>query len=494
MENVLNTKSDTESGQSQPSHVLKTAFAHIAQSLLGHWAREYILRIVDVLLWVTSMYLASQLLTGFLLEESVNIYHILLYIFPLISIVIFPIFGCYQHFRSLSYISALKPLFLAIMLVSMIAICITFLMHEIATLSRMWFLLTVMFVFGATGSVRLVIIGILRWLRSNGYNLRQILVISNREMLDQLLVLVHANSGQGYKIIGAMSEKPSLTNSAGIIYLDQSSDINRFIINNKIDEVWVASYSPDSEIIHALIDRLQQSAISVRWLPDLKWLKILGFRSENLMGQPSLVINATLLECGARRLAKSIFDRLFAVFVLLLLSPLIVAIAFLIKLSSPGTVLFKQVRHGVSGKPFTCLKFRTMVMHAEHGTVIQATYNDSRVTPIGKLLRSTSLDELPQFINVLLGDMSIVGPRPHAMLHNEYYCEKVNCYMQRHRAKPGITGWAQVNGYRGETDTLEKMAKRIEFDLYYLNNWSFWLDIKIIVRTVLHGWSNKNAY
>ena len=133
-------------------------------------------------------------------------------------------------------------------------------------------------------------------------------------------------------------------------------------------------------------------------------------------------------------------------------------------------------------------------MHAEHGTVIQATYNDSRVTPIGKLLRSTSLDELPQFINVLLGDMSIVGPRPHTMLHNEYYCEKVNCYMQRHRAKPGITGWAQVNGYRGETDTLEKMAKRIEFDLYYLNNWSFWLDIKIIVRTVLHGWSNKNAY
>ncbi len=494
MQNIQNNKPDVELGQSQILYTLKNTLAHFAQSMLGHWAREYALRILDVLCWVSSMYLASQLLTGYSLEESAKIHDILTYIFPLVALVIFPVLGCYRPFRSLNYLSALKPLFLAIMLVSMIAICITFLMHEIAVLSRLWFFLTILLVFGATGSVRLVIIGILRWLRSNGYNLRQILVISNAEMLDQLLALVHTNSGYGYKIIGAMCEQPSLAHKSGIVYLDQSTDVNHFINKNKIDEVWIASYSTDCEIIHTLIERLQQSAISVRWLPDLKWLKVLGYRLENLMGQPSLVINATALECGPRRLAKSIFDRLFAVFVLLLLSPLLVAIALLIKLNSPGPVFFKQSRHGIGCKPFNCIKFRTMVVHTEHGCITQATQNDDRITAVGKFLRVTSLDELPQFINVLLGDMSIVGPRPHAMQHNEYYCEKIGFYMQRHRAKPGITGWAQINGYRGETDTFDKMAKRVELDLYYLNNWSFWLDMKIILLTTFYGWTSKNAY
>jgi putative colanic acid biosynthesis UDP-glucose lipid carrier transferase len=177
-----------------------------------------------------------------------------------------------------------------------------------------------------------------------------------------------------------------------------------------------------------------------------------------------------------------------------MLSPLLAFIAVMVKISSPGPVLFRQLRQGVSGKPFHCLKFRTMVMHFEKGTITQATAQDSRITPIGRLLRKTSMDELPQFINVLLGNMSVVGPRPHALQHNEYYSKQVGRYMQRHMTKPGITGWAQINGYRGETDTLNKMAKRVEFDIYYMNNWSFWLDLKIIFWTAFRGWTGKNAY
>ncbi|TXI28828.1 MAG: exopolysaccharide biosynthesis polyprenyl glycosylphosphotransferase, partial [Aquipseudomonas alcaligenes] len=163
--------------------------------------------------------------------------------------------------------------------------------------------------------------------------------------------------------------------------------------------------------------------------------------------------------------------------------------------TSPGPVVFKQYRTGINGKRFKVYKFRSMVVHQEHeGCVTQATKNDARVTAVGAFIRRTSLDELPQFFNVLQGRMSIVGPRPHALAHNEYYKDLVESYMQRHKVKPGITGWAQVNGYRGETDTLEKMQKRVEHDLWYIDNWSLGLDLKIILRTVFKGFLSSNAY
>ncbi|HEV2609943.1 MAG TPA: sugar transferase, partial [Noviherbaspirillum sp.] len=153
-----------------------------------------------------------------------------------------------------------------------------------------------------------------------------------------------------------------------------------------------------------------------------------------------------------------------------------------------------QPRLGLNGKKFNVYKFRSMKMHQEHGVVKQATKDDPRITPIGAFLRRTSLDELPQFINVLLGDMSVVGPRPHALQHNEMYKDLLEMYMLRHRVKPGITGWAQIHGHRGETDTVDKMAKRVQFDLHYIQNWSLWMDIRIIIWTAFKGWTGKNAY
>jgi putative colanic acid biosysnthesis UDP-glucose lipid carrier transferase len=170
-------------------------------------------------------------------------------------------------------------------------------------------------------------------------------------------------------------------------------------------------------------------------------------------------------------------------------------IAVLVKCSSPGPVFFRQRRKGVDGQEFTIFKFRSMSVHKEvAGQLTQASKNDKRITPIGRILRKTSLDELPQFFNVLLGQMSVVGPRPHALEHDDFYMRLIDGYMYRYRIKPGITGWAQVNGARGETPKVESMARRVSLDLFYIQHWSFWLDLKIVAMTIFKGFIGKNAY
>lgn len=191
---------------------------------------------------------------------------------------------------------------------------------------------------------------------------------------------------------------------------------------------------------------------------------------------------------------KRLLDIIFSSLILLLISPVLFSIAVLIKLTSSGPVLFKQQRNGRNGEIIEVWKFRSMRVCENGPEIKQAGKNDPRITAFGGFLRRTSLDELPQFINVLQGSMSIVGPRPHAIAHNQYYQTKIPDYCLRHQVKPGITGWAQINGWRGETDTLEKMAMRIQFDLEYINHWNIWVDCKIIFLTLWHGFVHKNAY
>jgi putative colanic acid biosynthesis UDP-glucose lipid carrier transferase len=185
---------------------------------------------------------------------------------------------------------------------------------------------------------------------------------------------------------------------------------------------------------------------------------------------------------------------LFSSAALLALSPLLLLIAVAVRLTSTGPAIFKQDRYGLDGKQIGVYKFRSMKVLENSDNVVQATKGDARITPLGAFLRKTSLDELPQFFNVLRGEMSVVGPRPHAVAHNEHYRNRVAFYMLRHKVKPGITGWAQINGWRGETDTLDKMEKRVEFDLHYIRNWSLWWDVKIIIKTLFKGFGGKNVY
>ncbi|HII3076696.1 TPA: undecaprenyl-phosphate glucose phosphotransferase, partial [Citrobacter freundii] len=197
---------------------------------------------------------------------------------------------------------------------------------------------------------------------------------------------------------------------------------------------------------------------------------------------------------GAGSFIKRAEDLVLGSIIMVMISSLMLAIAIGIKLTSRGPVFFKQDRYGLSGQKIKVWKFRSMRVMENSDTVIQATKNDPRVTKFGSFLRRTSLDELPQFINVLQGSMSIVGPRPHAVTHNEQYRKQVENYMIRHKVKPGITGLAQINGFRGEIDALYKMEKRVQYDIEYIQNWSLWLDIKIIIKTIFKGFVGKNAY
>lgn len=262
---------------------------------------------------------------------------------------------------------------------------------------------------------------------------------------------------------------------------------------NPVDYVFLCYGSHEQQKIVAAIRALEDSTASIYLVPDLLLTDLLGSRWIIFGDTPLIVINDHPFYGGWWAL-KKMEDLVLGSLILLLILPLMAVIAIAIKLSSPGPVLFKQRRHGLNGEVIKIYKFRTMTSLEDGDVIIQATQQDARITKIGKFLRRHSLDELPQFFNVLEGTMSIVGPRPHALAHNEHYRQLINGYMQRHKVKPGITGWAQAHGLRGETDTIEKMQKRVEYDLYYINHWSIGLDLKIILLTIGNGFKGINAY
>lgn len=245
--------------------------------------------------------------------------------------------------------------------------------------------------------------------------------------------------------------------------------------------------------IRKLIDELQDTTASVYFLPDVYIFDLMQARFDNVGGMPVIAIRETPF-MGLNSTIKRATDIVLSAVILALLTPLLLTIAVAVKLSSPGPVIFRQRRYGLYGEEIIVYKFRSMKVMENGPTVTQASRTDGRVTKIGGFLRRTSLDELPQFINVLQGRMSIVGPRPHAVAHNEQYRKLIKGYMLRHKVKPGITGWAQVNGMRGETATLDKMEARIQYDLDYLRNWSVWLDLWIVLKTVKVVLTRENAF
>ncbi|HKR44793.1 MAG TPA: exopolysaccharide biosynthesis polyprenyl glycosylphosphotransferase, partial [Paraburkholderia sp.] len=243
-----------------------------------------------------------------------------------------------------------------------------------------------------------------------------------------------------------------------------------------------------------IVTEFRDDFVNVRFIPDVRSLSFFGHAVVDLLGVPAINLAASPIT-DIKVLPKLIFDRAFAACVLIGLAPVLAIIAVSVKLSSPGPVFFRQKRKGIDGREFEIYKFRSMKVHSETtGQITQARRGDKRVTKVGALLRRTSLDELPQFINVLKGEMSVVGPRPHALAHDDIYKDLVRGYMARYRIKPGITGWAQVNGFRGETDRVEKMRDRVRFDLHYMQHWSFALDLRIVAMTMWKGFAGQNAY
>ncbi len=270
-------------------------------------------------------------------------------------------------------------------------------------------------------------------------------------------------------------------------------DVANYVYAHGIHEVYITLPLGSQPRIVELLDAVQGTTASLYFVPDVFGISIIQGRLQDINGVPVVGICETPFT-GTNELVKRLSDIVLASVILVLISPILLAVAIGVKLSSPGPIIFRQKRNGLDGEEILVYKFRSMRTQDNGAVVKQAIKGDSRITPFGAFIRKTSLDELPQFINVLQGRMSIVGPRPHAVAHNEEYRQLIKAYMVRHKVRPGITGWAQVNGYRGETETIDKMQARVEYDLEYLRNWSLGLDLQIIIRTVRLMVFDRNAY
>jgi len=321
--------------------------------------------------------------------------------------------------------------------------------------------------------------------------------ISNNPWLGQRVVgclaLPASESASANISLTKLQVASDFASLAGSSVVGQFEEMLQVIDEQRIDTVYFAIPLDASELIEGMYFNLLDRHVAVHWVPDIYSMLLVNHSVREIAGLPVLTLSETPLT-GTRLLFKAIEDIALSALVLLMVSPLLLLIAIAIKLDSPGPVFFRQPRNGWSGKTFHIWKFRSMHVHQAEGDVVrQATRNDPRVTRVGALLRKTSLDELPQLINVLRGEMSLVGPRPHAVQHDMEYSQRINTYFARHNIKPGITGLAQVRGLRGETANIEQMQQRVEADIEYINNWSVWLDVTILVRTlgVLTG---RNAY
>lgn len=352
-----------------------------------------------------------------------------------------------------------------------------------------WLVLWLFLAWLSTYGYRLAIGLLLIWYRAKGFNNKTILFLGRQQSVDEMVEYFDGNRQFGFDVYDKLyvEENQDFEPSAELLATLQDEQ-------NAPTEVWLCLPLARSELIKKLIFDLKNSASDIRLVPDEEDQILLSHPYQAIMGLNVVDLNYSPLH-GVNHALKAITDFVVALLILLMISPIMIGLALAVKITSKGPVFFVQQRNGAGGKIVNVYKFRSMKVHDEQtGTVTQATKGDSRLTSIGAFIRRTSLDELPQFLNVLQGRMSVVGPRPHARAHNSEYSHLVDSYMSRHRVKPGITGWAQINGFRGETDTLDKMENRIKHDLWYIENWSWWLDIKIIFLTIFKGFINKNAY
>lgn len=335
----------------------------------------------------------------------------------------------------------------------------------------------------------------LRHLMMNVSNQRRVVFAGCNETSTSLAERIQQNPELCLSVAGFFDDRSMerLGNPSNVRLLGGLPDLARYAKQQGINVIFVALPIRHMQRVLDLLEDLRDTTASIYYVPDIFMFDLIQARTGEIFGIPVVAMCETPFY-GMRGLSKRLFDIVASIFILLLTSPLFVLIALLVKLTSKGPAIFKQRRYGLDGEEITVYKFRTMHVAEDGDVVQQATKNDSRTTPFGRLLRKSSLDELPQLINVIQGRMSLVGPRPHAVAHNEMYRKLIKGYMVRHKVLPGITGLAQVNGLRGETKNIEQMEARVRYDLEYLRKWSIWLDIKIMGATVLRLLRDKNAY
>ena len=341
--------------------------------------------------------------------------------------------------------------------------------------SRVWFLLWTVLSLAVLWLERLGVYLFLRALRRRGFNLRHVALVGSGSAAESIQKRLSSAGWSGYQIVLTLPQ----TDAQALTKLETC----------EVDEVWLALSFSQEQAIRDALHALRHSTASIRFVPDLLTLRLVNHGMTDVMGIPMYDLSTSPMT-GVNQLIKWVEDKLLSTLILVLISPLMLILALGVKLTSPGPVFYRQERVGLNNQLFHMLKFRSMPVDTEKEGVSWGGAASKTTTWFGQFIRKTSLDELPQFINVLKGDMSIVGPRPERPMFVEQFKEEIPDYMKKHLVKAGITGWAQVHGWRGDTD----LKTRIEYDLYYIENWSLWLDIKIILLTIFKGFVNKHAY
>lgn len=432
-------------------------------------------------------------------REWVHHYHVAFVSFAFCFYVISRYNALYQSWRVQAFSQEAFVVLKSFVSVFVTLLVCAFILHMTATYSRLvigtWMLLCPILLL----SFRLVVRLFLRMKRSSGSNIRTVAIAGAGSLGVALADSIEQSPWMGIHVFGFYDDKvdqgPIYKTSAGVS-IPMVGGIDQLVVDAKagcFDNIYIALPMRAEKKMKTLINDLGNCSANVHYVPDIFTFNLMNSRMRQIGGIPTISVYDTPFDSFGRFI-KRILDVLLSVVILSILALPMLIIYCAIKLDSPGPVIFKQRRYGLSGDTFWVWKFRTMSSQDNGDQIQQASKNDKRVTRLGSFLRKSSLDELPQFINVLQGTMSVVGPRPHAVAHNELYRQEIDQYMLRHIVKPGITGWAQINGWRGETDTPDKMQKRIEFDLHYIRNWSIILDIKIIFLTCFKGFFNKNAY
>jgi putative colanic acid biosynthesis UDP-glucose lipid carrier transferase len=354
-----------------------------------------------------------------------------------------------------------------------------------------WYLLSVIILIGWRFCVREV----KRVRRAKGFNVQKIAIVGLTETGRNLYDEIIKHDELGFECVGFYDDRePSRLDGFDLsLIIGTINDAVELARSGQVKKLYVCLPMLAEKRIADIIEALGDSTADVLITPDFLLKNLMNAR----IGSVGEVDTISVFESpvnGMRRFYKRSFDIVFSLCAIVGISPVLIGVAIAVYMSSPGAILFKQDRYGLDGRKIKVWKFRSMTVTENADKVVQASKGDARITNVGAFIRKTSLDELPQFFNVLFGDMSVVGPRPHAVAHNEEYRKLVTYYMLRHKVLPGITGWAQVNGWRGETDTLDKMEKRIQYDLAYIRNWTLWWDVKIVFLTFFKGFVGKNVY
>ncbi len=395
----------------------------------------------------------------------------------------------YATNRSRTNTGEVFEVFKATITATLILVAATYFARE--RYSRLTLVIFVGYAFVLVTCNRLVFRWLLSEIRRRGHNLKSILVIGAGQLGQHVIETVESHRELGFRVTGVLTlrEEKVGQHVGGVRVIGHVDQVNEILDANPVDQVIIALPLEDQAHVKRLMEQLALRTVDVKVVPDLYQYITLYGGLEEFGGLPIIRLQGDPME-GWSRVSKRAFDILFSLFAILVTSPVMLLTALAVKLTSRGPVLYHQERMGMDGRTFHILKFRTMRVDAEHSGAMMASKEDPRRTPIGTFLRKYSLDELPQFFNVLVGDMSLVGPRPERPVFIEEFKRQIPRYHLRHKVKAGITGWAQINGLRGQTS----IQKRIEYDLYYIENWSLLMDLKILVRTALGGFLSKNAY